>query len=499
MDRAKGVIEAFNKCAKARINWETLYSDCYQYTLPFRDNFNHLTDGGENNNREILDSTALDALNKFTSNIQSSLIPPGQVWASLIVSDAIPLEDKKGMQENLDLISKVLFSNLHKSDFDMEISSALQDVCFGTGCIMIQRGTPLNPLQVKAIPLPELYIEKVGNGKYSNVFRQHKIRYKNIIDFWSDAKLPSDIQDKDKEAVLIEYIRKENNKYQYTVVDFNKQFVIVERELAYNPFIIFRWSVTAGEVYGRGPVLQALPDIKSLNKTKELVLKNAALAVTGIYLADEDNAPNLKNIKLVPGSVIPCTMTGAGGDPLRPLQNNCDFNVGDIIIKDLRQSIRDIMFADALGPVDLPVKSATEISYRQQNLAKQIGAAYGRLNNELVRAVINVCLHILDELNLIKLDGITLDDGLFDLNIKSPLSFAQSEEDVNKLLRFAQSIVELFGPQLALGILKPEIIEELSSLMGIPQRLIRDPQEIAQLLGSITQQAQQQQEMVQNV
>ncbi len=34
----------------------------------------------------------------------------------------------------------------------------------------------------------------------------------------------------------------------------------------------------AGEVYGRGPLIAAMPDVKTLNKTVELVLKNAALA-----------------------------------------------------------------------------------------------------------------------------------------------------------------------------------------------------------------------------
>jgi hypothetical protein len=37
----------------------------------------------------------------------------------------------------------------------------------------------------------------------------------------------------------------------------------------------------AGEIYGRGPLLTALPDIKTLNKTLELLLKNASLAVAG--------------------------------------------------------------------------------------------------------------------------------------------------------------------------------------------------------------------------
>ena len=50
-----------------------------------------------------------------------------------------------------------------------------------------------------------------------------------------------------------------------------------------NPYIIFRWSLSSGELYGRGPVMRALPDIKTANKVVELVLKNATIAVSGIW------------------------------------------------------------------------------------------------------------------------------------------------------------------------------------------------------------------------
>ena len=40
-----------------------------------------------------------------------------------------------------------------------------------------------------------------------------------------------------------------------------------------NPFIVYRWSKCAGEVYGRGPLQLALPAIKTANLVIELILK----------------------------------------------------------------------------------------------------------------------------------------------------------------------------------------------------------------------------------
>ena len=42
--------------------------------------------------------------------------------------------------------------------------------------------------------------------------------------------------------------------------------------LGSNPFVCFRWGKCAGEIYGRGPLLNALSAIKTTNLTIELIL-----------------------------------------------------------------------------------------------------------------------------------------------------------------------------------------------------------------------------------
>jgi hypothetical protein len=97
---------------------------------------------------------------------------------------------------------------------------------------------------------------------------------------WSDARVTKEMAEDDKEQEFIEAVVQEKNVWKYYVCSRKDKAVVVERTLRYNPFIVFRWSVMPGEVYGRGPVLFALPDAKSLNKTKELILKNASMAVS---------------------------------------------------------------------------------------------------------------------------------------------------------------------------------------------------------------------------
>ena len=99
--------------------------------------------------------------------------------------------------------------------------------------------------------------------------------------------------------------------------DPSRPTVLATGHFGSSPFISFRWVKGAGEIYGRSPVMTALPDIKTANKVVELILKNASIAVTGIWLADDDGVLNPANIKLVPGSIIPKAVGSSGLTPLQ--------------------------------------------------------------------------------------------------------------------------------------------------------------------------------------
>src|SRR5690606_9996566 len=110
-----------------------------------------------------------------------------------------------------------------------------------------------------------------------------------------------------------------------------------EGRFAASPFLNFRWLKAPGELYGRSPVMKALPDIKTANKVVELILKNASIAATGIWQADDDGVLNPATVRLVPGAVIPKAQGSAG---LTPLAAPGRFDVSQLVLDDLRARIR---------------------------------------------------------------------------------------------------------------------------------------------------------------
>lgn len=493
---AEEIKKRFNKCVSYRQNWENLYSAAYEQFMPQRSkNFKDSTsDGQRNDNAEVVfDSTPLDSLNKFVSKLQTSLVPAQKNWLRLKVGTS--LQDKADqLQPVLDQITDIFFSAIRNSNFDVEASESFYDLAVGTACLMMQEGDFLNPFKFKTVPLSELYLEKVGNGMYNSIYRKHKVVPMYAQKVWPDARLTKDMLSDEKEEDFIEAVIQEKNVWKYYVV-FEKETVnVVERTLRYNPFIVFRWSVMPGEVYGRGPVLFALPDAKSLNKTKELILKNASMAVSGAWTCEDDGIVNPETIKIQPNAIIQVSSNGGANRAatLQPLRTGADFNVGDMVLRDIRQEIRDIMFANPIGPVDQPVKTATEIEYRQKQYADEVGAPFGRLQSEFIRPVVQNGLLILDSLGKIDIKDFRVNEEQIAIDYASPLSITQNTEDVNKLIKFMEVLNGIFGPQVAPMIMKETVIPVLATKMGIDLNNIKTAEEIQQLKQQAAQVAQQQ-------
>ena len=493
---AEELLKSFKKSVAYRQNWENLYSSAYEQFMPQRSkNFkDSMTDGQNNDGADtVFDSAPLDSLNKFVSKLQTSLVPAQKNWLRLKVGTSLK-EDAGRLQPVLDDITAVFLSAIRNSNFDVEAAESFYDLAVGTACIMMQEGDFLTPFKFKTVPLSELYLEKVGNGQYNNIYRKHKIVPMYAQKVWSDAKVDSDMMSHDKEEDFVEAVTQEKGVWKYYVVYQKDKKIIVDRTLRYNPFIVFRWSVMPGEVYGRGPVLFALPDAKSLNKTKELILKNASMAVAGAWTMEDDGAINPENVKVAPGAIIPVTSNGGASRAatLQPLQTGTNFNVGDIIINDLRQSIYNIMFANPLGPVDQPVKTATEIEYRQKQYADEVGAPFGRLESEFIKPIIQTGLLILDSLGKIDIKDFRVNEEQIAVDYASPLSITQNTEDVNKLIKFMEVLNGVFGPQVAAMIMNIDVIPALATKMGIDLNNIRPAEEIsqlkAQLEGAVAQQ-----------
>ena len=502
------ILARFQAAEKRKTNWDSTYEEALSYAAPQRESFQtHMRSQSRGGRRDgfgqVFDSTALMAYQKFASNLQMSLVPPFKKWVNFVPGRLIDNPDRPVLAKSLEEIRDAFFTYVHMSNFDTQIAEALLDLGLGTGALLVQKGTYGRPLHFTAVPLSQLYLEEGENGMVGSVFRRHKIPARTITRTWPDAQLDEKLQkiaatkpDDDVEfveATVPARIKTTDRKTQkqievdgfiYTVVDPKTKHVLLRREQRSSPWVVFRYSVFPGEIYGRGPLLLALPDIKTLNKTKELILKNASLAVAGAYTVADDGVININNIRIQPGALIPVASNGGGvnGPSIAPLPRSGDFQVGQILLDELRQSVNDMLFASPFGPVDLPNKTATEIAMRQQELSRHIGSAFGRLQFELLGPLVNRVLHLLEEQGLIDLSHFKVDGGVIAIEHVSPLALSQDQAELTNLLRYGETMTQLFGPQLGLALTKPHLFaQKVAQLLGVPHDIAPNEADIAAL------------------
>lgn len=229
--------------------------------------------------------------------------------------------------------------------------------------------------------------------------------------------------------------------------------------------------------------MTALPDIKTLNKTKELLLKNASLAVAGVYTAADDGVLNPNTVKIVPGGIIPVARNGGPQGPsLQALPRSGDFNVSQLVINDLVQNIKRILLDESLPPDNMSARSATEIVERMKELAQNLGSAFGRLINETMIPLVAKILEVMDEKGLIDLP-LRVNGLEVKVTPVSPLAQAQSMEEVNAILQFTQLMQSgQFGQDGALAIKTDAAVDYIADKMGVPAAVRNDPTERAVLM-----------------
>jgi hypothetical protein len=479
--------------------FQQLYQDAYEFALPQRQLYGVWEGGsiGSKKMQRVFDSTAINSTQRFANRLQSVVFPPQSKWCTLDAGSAIPSDRKGAAQAVLDVYRDKMFDTLKQSNFDIAIGEFLLDMAVGTACMMVQPGDDVSPINFVPVPLFLVSYEEGANGQVDNVYRRMRMKGESIARQWPDAEIPAELQRRidDKPTEDIELLEatifdQKRGDYCYHVIDKISKVEIVYRRRKSSPWVISRYMKVAGEIYGRGPLMTALPDIKTLNKTKELLLKNASLAVSGVYTAADDGVLNPNTVRIVPGAIIPVARNGGPQGPaLQALPRSGDFNVTQLVINDLVQNIKRILLDESLPPDNMSARSATEIVERMKELAQNLGSAFGRLINETMIPLVAKILEVMDEKGLIdmplRVNGLEVK-----VTPVAPLAMAQNMEEVNAIMQYMQIMNSGgFGTDGQMAIKTDAAVDFIGDKLGVPMAVRNTQAERAVLMEEM--QAQQ--------
>ena len=471
------LLRRYDQAKQRRSTWETTWQECYDYTMPQRGDFTTTLQPGRIRTDRLYDGTAMDAVDQLGASLLGHLTPPWTQWFGFKPGPDLSPSEAQALAPILEESAKIIQAHFDRSNFSVEMHQCFLDLVIGgTAALYFEEAEPgaFSAFKFTAVPLADIVLEEGESGFLDGSFRQMKLTLAQMQERYPSGELSPDIirdgeRDPQMRFEVLESILPSFGAYDYLALltERGRPLELAKGRFATSPCIAFRWMKSPGELYGRSPVMKALPDIKTANKVVELILKNASIAVTGIWQADDDGVLNPANIQLVPGAIIP---KAVGSEGLKPLEMPGRFDVSQLVLDDLRARIRHALLIDRLGQLDGRKMTATEVLERSAEMALLLGATYGRLQSELLTPMIRRAYAILRRRG--EIPDIALDGRFVALDYRAPLARAQAQRNVQNIMNWVTTLIGM-GGEAASVIDAARTARFLGEALGVPSDLIR--------------------------
>lgn len=501
-------VEAFCRRYKsAREQWDKaapIVDECYEFALPLRERPYGSKDASTRRTDRLFDTTAVHALADFASQRVEDVWPTDQKPIDLLPGREIPRDQAEEARRALADVATEAIETVNNSNFRDQANEAMLDYGISQGVLLVEEGTALDPLRHRALPFTEAILAAGPYGGHDALFRPRKVKARDLPVLFPDGNLTGDMRraiadQPEQEFDLTEgYYRdwtKKEETWAYCCVHEKEKHELLsssESGIGSQPFISFSFMRVPGETNGRGPAQLALPDIRSANVVKELLLEHLDVSIGGVYQMDDNGTLNTDTIQIQAGTVYP-RMAGTKG--LEPIEIGGSPQFGEVELERLQQSIERAFFKLDLGPVDKTPKSATEILQRVADRAGRLSGPNARLTNELLFPYIRRVLWLLRKMGKIKLPR--LDGGFLAIRPLAPITRSQAQDDILRHVRFAEFLMQTVGPQMSNMIINGEQFGDyLAKKIGVEPMVLRSSIErkaLAQVMAQLAATAAQQQ------
>ena len=497
--------------------FDRIYADSYthlnvcqelaEYLLPSRSNITFQRSPGTKQLARVYDSTGIRAAKLLASALAGSLTSPVIRWFSLRMRED-ELNHIEEVADWLEDCADICYEELNQSNFKNAIHELYLDLAvFASGCLFEDEKLPKrgkwNGIRFTTIPIGEYFIAEDAEGRVDTVFRKFKMTYRSAVQRFGLSALSEDSQRKAKDYRTTDdyldilqavYPRKDVSvavlsSKQYPVasvyIEYEHTKLILEEGYHEMPFMCPRWLKTSGEVFGRGPGHEALPDVRTLNRADELTLRAWAKATDPPLMVLDDGVIGRVS-QVASGLTVVRDMNA-----LKPLDSGAKFDVNIQLSEQRRRSIEKTFYVDQLQIPDKQYMTAFEVDKQLELMQRVLGPTVGRLDVELLSPIVYRTFNLLQRAKRLppppgQLQGTTAElDILYD----GPLARAQRGSEVvsiQKLVNTAAPLVEK-DPTLQDNLDGDEAYRFIAEKSGVPLSLLRDKDGVEEIRKARTQ------------
>lgn len=412
-DSASTIMKWYDAAVSRKTESNNLREDAGKYAWPTaRDMYRAPENSdGQEYALDVFDSTAINASFRLASNIFSYLMPVGTTWFEFEASD---YEDNQNPQiaEWLSKASRITHKEIWRSNFIREMLAAVRSmVVFGTGVLSVERVD--KELVYRAYHVGDIAFQENSKGVIDTVFRNVSYTARQAVQEFGEDNLPDKIKeaaDKPSQAnerfkfIHAVFPAKDfdsrkitSKKFRSTYIYVNDKKIVKEDGFNSNPYFIMRFAIAPGELWGRGPVIEMLPDIRQLNQMQFDFTEASELALHPPMIVDDDGV--IGQPVTEPRGII---YKRVGSDDPRPWNTGGNLPITREVLEDKRNVIREGMLLNAFQTLEgtKNISSATESEIRRQEGLVVIAPVVGSVQKEGLDPIIARSLELVPESKL---------------------------------------------------------------------------------------------------
>lgn len=516
------------------------WKDNSDYVKPRRARFT-LSDvnKGDRRNQRIINSTATIGLRTLVAGMYSGIMSPARPWFRLTTPDP-DLAEVGAVKMWLHTVTQrmnsvFLLSNLYSVTPTMFGDLAL----FGTAPVLIEENFTGKVINCTSFPVGSYLIAQDDEGVVNTFVRKFRMTVYQIVkkfckrlpngdydlsNLTDSTKRAWEIQQKQTWVDVVHVIRpnqeydenKAHSKYKkfsscyYEASASKLEQDIWLRESGYDLFPVLcpRWSKTPEDVYGTDcPGTDAIGDIKALQQME----RRLAEALEKMIRPPLQAPTSLQNGRGVSSMAADVTFVNnrEGRRGIEPIFT-VDPKVAEIkdAIRSIEDRINDVLFKPLFLMISQTVNrqvTAREIDERAEEKLTALGPVLKQVDQDFLNRLIDLAFHFMVQQSQDAsgnfIEGALIPpppDQLAGLNLKieyiSPMAQAQKLVGVSGLERTARFINEMreVFPEMRNKIDPYHMVDEYADSTGLPPRVVRTEDQVAQIEQQQAQARQQQ-------
>ncbi len=491
------VLRRFHELEKERRTWEEQWKEIAGLMLPSKGKWSAESHNkGYKKHGQIVDSTALYALRILSAGMHGGLSSPARPWFRFALKDK-ELEQADGIGKWLQDTQERVHAVLSGSNFYPSVHAHYAELAgFGTACFLIEEDQD-EVIRCRNLTIGEYYLDCDAKGRVDTLYHTISMTARQIMQrFETYPEIIKELAEKDSLQTFTvihaieprsrynpQKIDAHNRRYaSYYVLQGQGNFLLEEDGYEEFPACCPRWDVTGQDVYGRGPGMDALPDVNMLQRMRQDGLEALELEIKPPMNVSNSLRNQGGQFSLRPGFANFVDMNSQAPAITPTYQVQANLQALDAYLQQIRQQIGEHFYKDLFLLLTQSDKRMTAAEVYERNAEKllMLGPTLERLRSELFQPLIQRVLGIMKRYGKILPTPPLLQGREWEIEMQSSLALAQKSADISaieSIMGFAGNLAKI-NPEVLDNLDVDEMLVHNAKLLGVPLSLLRGKEQV---------------------